>query len=201
MKKTIKNIIRWFFNIVGIITLIILVYLFITIYHGKVPNFFGYHFLRVVSSSMEPAIMEGECIIVKSVDSDKIKIGDIITFHSEDPNILNYLNTHRVNDIVTDKDGSIDFITTGDANDVLDFYMVPEENVLGLYKGKFLGGNLVTKIFEILSNKIVYFIVIILPILICLIESLIDIYIDRDFEDEESQDSDEDETVMENDKT
>ena len=66
--------------------------------------------------------MEGECIIVKSVDSEKIKVGDIITFHSEDPNILNYLNTHRVNDIIVSKDGSIDFITTGDANDVLDFY-------------------------------------------------------------------------------
>lgn len=189
MKRTVKKVIRYFFNIVGLVIFIMMIYLFVTIYQGKVPNFFGYHFLRVVSASMEPAIMEGECIIVKSVKSDKIKIGDIITFHSEDPNILNYLNTHRVNDIVTDEDGSIDFITTGDANDVLDFYMVPEENVLGLYKGKFLGGKLITRIFEMLSNRTVYFIVIILPILICIVESIIDIYIDRNPEEEEGTDS------------
>ncbi len=200
MKRKIKNIIKWFFNSVGIIAFIILVYLFVSIYRGKVPNFFGYHFLRVVSDSMEPAIMEGECIIVKSVDTDEIKVGDIISFHSEDPNILNYLNTHRVNDIVVNRDGTIDFITTGDANDILDFYMVPEENVLGLYQGKFIGGKVVTGIFEMLSNRTVYFVVIILPILICMIESIIDIYIDRDSDEETEESLDDDSEKESNEK-
>ncbi len=174
-KKVIRNI-KIIIDVVGILAIIFLIYLFVTTYRGNVPNIFGYHFLRVVSSSMEPVISEGDCIISKSTDTDKIKKGDIITFFSEDPAIYNYLNTHRVEGIIDNPDGTREFITKGDANKEQDLYSVREEKILGVYVGDVFLGKAISKGFELLSDRKVYFAVVILPILVCLSISIIDVF-------------------------
>ena len=81
---------------------------------------------------MEPSIHEGDYVIIKSIDADKLKVGDIITFYSEDSSIYGMLNTHRIVDI--DENG--DFVTKGDANPYKDSATVKKENVIGIYSGK-----------------------------------------------------------------
>lgn len=158
-------------------------YIFFTVYYGQVPNLFGYHFLRVISTSMTPVINEGECIIVKSIAADQLKVGDIITFHSEDPYIYGYLNTHRIVSIETDENGKSVFHTKGDANSGEDVYTVKENSIIGKYCGELAFGELLTKGLSLLSNKKIYFAVVMMPILLCMISSIISI-IRIIFEDE-----------------
>lgn len=175
MKKRISKIIHFFLDVLFIGFMIIFAYIFITVYQGQVSNLFGYHFLRVISSSMMPVIEEGECIIVKSIHTDELEVGDIITFRSEDPYIYGYLNTHRIVSIDLDEYGNQIFHTKGDANSGEDIYPVKEDKIIGIYCGELLFGKMITKGLLLLSNQKIYFAVIMAPILLCMVSSIISI--------------------------
>ena len=92
---------------------------------------FGFQIYTVMSGSMEPTYHVGSLIYVKSVDTEKLAEGDVITFMADEDTVV----THRVDAIVheTDKDGveTLKFRTKGDANDVADAKLVHYKNVLG----------------------------------------------------------------------
>jgi len=71
--------------------------------------------------SMQPTLHEGDILIVKGVDPEDIKIGDIIVFESSEstPHILpNRTVVHRVIDIKYDeKQGQYLYLTKGDNNE------------------------------------------------------------------------------------
>ncbi|MCJ7560827.1 signal peptidase I, partial [Candidatus Bathyarchaeota archaeon] len=76
----------------------------------------------VYTGSMEPAIPVGGIVVIKPVDSETLKTGDIICFQlSEDTSV-----THRIVNIT---DGGL--VTKGDANDGPDQWTVKKENVIG----------------------------------------------------------------------
>ena len=76
----------------------------------------------VFSGSMEPAIPVGGIVVIKPVDPETLKIGDIICFQLSEPTSI----THRIINI-TDEG----FITKGDANEDPDQWIVKKENVIG----------------------------------------------------------------------
>jgi len=76
----------------------------------------------VYSGSMEPAIPVGGIVIIKPVNPETLKIGDIICFKLSEPTSI----THRIKNI-TDEG----FITQGDANNAPDQWIVKKENVIG----------------------------------------------------------------------
>ena len=57
---------------------------------GTVPYLFGYRILQEDSGSMQPTIPNDTCILVKKPVAEDIRVGDIITFVSDDPRILGY---------------------------------------------------------------------------------------------------------------
>ena len=65
---------------------------------------FGYRFLNVLSSSMEPAIKQGDMIVVRSCAPERVRVGDDITYaaHGFEQDVL---ITHRVVDILTEQNG------------------------------------------------------------------------------------------------
>ena len=82
----------------------------------------------VLSASMEPALPQGALAVTMKVDPDKVKVGDIIAFRSEEnPDIT---TSHRVVEILTDN-GEILFRTKGDANEEADLQLVPSKMVSG----------------------------------------------------------------------
>jgi len=107
-----------------IINLTIIVKSFV--YPDKVPSFMGYKPFIVLSGSMEPAIMTGDIVLDKEVDTDTLKVGDIISYR-EGPNTV---VTHRIKEIKTDG-GSKKFITQGDANNAEDQNPVAASEVEG----------------------------------------------------------------------
>lgn len=136
--------------------------------NGKVPYIFGYRVLQVISDSMTPTISDETCIIIKKVDMEDIKIGDIITFVSEAADIRGYLNTHRVHDIVTDEaTGETLFITKGDAYAQPDLLPVQYEQVAGRYVGELPFGEVLFKGIRFLADRNNYFLIVMLPLFFC----------------------------------
>ena len=100
---------------------------------GKnVVSIFGRSVLVVVTGSMEPTIHEGDYIEIKRTDPSSLKVGDIITFVSNDEDIKGELVTHRI--VGINDDGS--FLTRGDANPIADSAAVRAENIKGRYVGR-----------------------------------------------------------------
>lgn len=126
--------------------------------------------LRVISGSMEPFLEEGDVILIRSVDTRTLKEGDVITFTSEDPNLHGMYNTHRIYDIRVDEETNQEYyLTKGDANQNIDVYPVKPEKVAGVYQREVPGGIYLSKAINFLLDGKNYFLIVILPLLICLI--------------------------------
>lgn len=74
--------------------------------------------LTVLTGSMEPKLPPGTLVVIRPVSADQIGIGDIITFQlrSGEPAVA----THRVVQRIVTDDGTVSFVTKGDANDAAD---------------------------------------------------------------------------------
>lgn len=104
---------------------IILVYL--------VSGFFRYQALVIATGSMRPNINIGDVVIVKKLKDNEIKelkIGDILVYKHESKIIC-----HRIVRIL--KTGKfIYFETKGDNNKSEDYYLIPNEDVIGTTSSK-----------------------------------------------------------------
>lgn len=100
---------------------------------GNVPRVFGYSIMNIVSGSMEDEIPKGSYILIKKVEPEKVKRGDVICFYSTDPQIYGLPNTHRVVEDPINNNGSIEFVTRGDANPINDKETAKGENLIGVY--------------------------------------------------------------------
>lgn len=90
------------------------------------PSILGYKSFTIISGSMQPAINLGDMIVLKSVDENEIKNGDIISFKKGDSII-----THRVIEIDFDENGEKQFITKGDYNNSKDIGIVKYPEIEG----------------------------------------------------------------------
>ena len=87
---------------------------------------FGWRVDVVFSGSMEPELKVGGVVITRPVETEDIKVGDIITFYSP---LSEKLTSHRV--IAVEEGSSFYFQTSGDANEDGDSFIVPAQNVVG----------------------------------------------------------------------
>lgn len=132
-------------KIISIIVLIIILpILFVNIvilidsviHPDEIPGFLGYKPFIVLSGSMKNEINAGDLVLTKEIDSENLKIGDIISFKNDE-----FVVTHRIVDIVNEN-GEKKFITKGDNNDANDPESVKQENIEGIYISKVSGlGN------------------------------------------------------------
>ena len=84
----------------------------------------GLRSLLIRSGSMEPTIMTGDVILIKVMETYGEK--DVVTFKEQGERIV----THRILK-ETEKEGSVEFITKGDANRSIDNDIVKPENIIG----------------------------------------------------------------------
>lgn len=142
LKKTIKKIFSILIYIILIALAILVVRLLINQSKGKPTFVFGYTVMRITSPSMvnkdnpDDGINPGEYILVKQVNANDIKVGDVISFYSTDPNIFGKINTHRVFDI--DTSNGFTFTTKGDNNNIEDSYPVTQSQLIGKKVFKFI---------------------------------------------------------------
>jgi signal peptidase len=87
--------------------------------------FIGGHLSIIMTGSMEPTIPVGSIVIIKKVNPEDIKVGDIITFKAGELTVM-----HRVIDKIVENN-TYYFRTQGDANNVPDPWIVKPEDVYG----------------------------------------------------------------------
>lgn len=165
---------RWIFklfNAAAIALILVSVFVLLSVVltpAGQVPQVLGYSVFRVMTGSMEPEIREDSLLVVQKTPPEDIAPGDVISFFSPDPMLEGAVNTHRVVR-VEKENGRIQFITKGDANVIEDTYPVDASALVGkaVFKSYWLG-----KAVSLLSNPLVFGIIILLPLLIILLMNL-----------------------------
>ena len=91
----------------------------------------GYRSLTVMSGSMTPTLGVGDVVMERQVAPLDVRVGDIVTFR--DSTDQSTLITHRVRSFKV-HDGTVDFVTKGDANNTVERWSIPVDGRLGLVK-------------------------------------------------------------------
>jgi signal peptidase len=91
----------------------------------------GFRSLTVMSGSMEPTLGVGDVVMERQVAPLDVRVGDIVTFR--DPTDQGTLITHRVRSLEV-HDGTVEFVTKGDANNTVEKWQIPATGRLGLAK-------------------------------------------------------------------
>lgn len=121
------------FGLLIILAVLLAVYfgdLFLNVKTGNYnsPLFNGY---VIVSPSMVPTININDAIVIKRENSDRYRIGDIISFYSTEYNRDGIVVTHRIvrKDPVTNSNSN--YLTKGDNNPLPDRSTVSTSNIYG----------------------------------------------------------------------
>lgn len=164
-RKTGSRVFTFIWNIFVKILTIAIVFVSIIIVVQKVTNnqesFLGFRIFRVQTGSMIPKYQIGDVILVKEVDTDKIQIGDDVTYKGNTGTMNGMLVTHRVVDI-EEVDGKRVFHTKGIANNLED-PVISEEQINGVVQTKMY---ILSLICMLLNNKYVFYFCGILPLTI-----------------------------------
>ncbi|MCL2301205.1 MAG: signal peptidase I [Firmicutes bacterium] len=134
-----------------------------------VPSIFGISPLFVMSGSMAPAIKLDDLIFFKPVNTDDLKIGDIIIYAP--PENSRYVVTHRIVSILYDEDNRRVFLTKGDNNTDIDTAPVDTDQVLGIYFARIPRIGKLVEWFIIRPNGVV--ICVALPLVLFLVIDLL----------------------------
>lgn len=114
-----------------------------------VPKLAGVDPYIVLSGSMEPKYPVGSVVYVKAVETDKIKVGEVITFYLTDQTTV----THRVTAINKEEQT---FQTKGDANNKEDKSPVAFRDVIGVPVLQIPKLGILAKKLNTSSGKILY---------------------------------------------
>ena len=140
-------------NVISVVILVLLVafvtYTLASRIMGKTPSVFGNYIFRVSSDSMEPTLMVGDVVLVRSAEAEDIQKGDIITYKSKDGSMYGREVTHRVVDGPYYKDRKCYFQTKGDAVGAPLDKVITYDQVVGKYV-RTLG--LISKFFGFIST-------------------------------------------------
>lgn len=103
-----------------------------------VPSFGSRIPMIILTDSMYPEIQSGDLIILKQEDGGEVQVGDVICFFDPEGNGVTTV-THRVQEITTDENGGLAWVTKGDANNAEDRVLVPAEKLVGVYTTRIPG--------------------------------------------------------------
>ena len=103
----------------------------------EVPSLGGVFPMIVLTDSMYPEIAAGDLIICNTLEPDEVRTGDVISFFDPMGSGTSIV-THRVLEI-TEEDGQLAYRTKGDNNNAEDQVLVPEKNLVGIYRSRIPG--------------------------------------------------------------
>jgi signal peptidase len=106
-------------------TLLFVFVLFIAVIAIVIPKIASAVPLTVLTQSMEPSLPPGTIVVVKPIDPEKIKIGDVITYQIKpgEPDVI----THRVIGITHSTVNGLSFTLKGDNNSDADPAVIPAQ--------------------------------------------------------------------------
>lgn len=149
-----------------ILAVLLCLYVVIQVLSNGYVSFGGFMMFRVVTGSMEPTISVGALLVTQQVDIESIRLDDIICFRTQEAEIWGKVVTHRVVGVYEGLDGSPLLETKGDANLVMDGYLVNRGNFVGKvvwYTGE---NSVLNSIFSFFTNKVGFLGCIVFPCLL-----------------------------------
>ena len=144
------------------VILVILIYNIILIFISAENDgieLFGYRAYVITSDSMEPAINNGDAIVVKNCEEEDLQTGDVITFEQNQEVI-----THRIQKIEEDQTtNEKTYITKGDNNNIEDSENIKFSAIIGkcILTIPYLGN-----IISVLENKLIVLIIILIILIL-----------------------------------
>lgn len=134
-EKKKKSIFKILINVLRIVFFAILILFILVVCLQRFSNnrisFFNYRMFTVISGSMEPRYKIGDVLVAKSVEADKIKIGDTVSYLGKTGGFTNKVITHEVKEINKDENGKYLFHTQGLTN-VIEDPIVGEDQLYGV---------------------------------------------------------------------
>lgn len=133
----------------------------------------GARIFNVATGSMVPKYEVGDILISKTVDLDKIKVGDDVVYLGNKDSFAGKVVTHEVIEI-EEENGQYKFHTKGIANDTED-PVVSGSQIYGviIYKVKIL-----SFISKIIANIYAFYFFIFLPLTVLIVTKIREIYLD-----------------------
>lgn len=95
-----------------------------------IPAILGMSPLVVLSGSMSGTFETNALIVIQDVDAENLEVGDVICYLIEGTAV-----THRITQVTEDEEGTLAYVTQGDANDSEDNYYVYADAIEGQYIG------------------------------------------------------------------
>lgn len=130
-KKSIGEIIGDIIYLIIIIPLLIitlsLTYQSIT-EPDKVPDIFGYKLFMILDENMEETLEYGDLIITRNINTDELKIGNIVAFR----NASNTVTIHKIEEISETEEHSKIFMMKVQENEADDTRNAKEEKIEGI---------------------------------------------------------------------
>lgn len=169
MKKAFNIIKTTFVWLVVLLAVSMMVFtvISVTTFNRNDRNIFGYKMYIVNTDSMAATDFNaGDLILVKEVDPNTLKEGDIITFMSQDPDSFGETITHKIRRLTTDAQGNPGFITYGTTTNVDDETIVTFPYILGKYESRIPALGM---FFNFLKTTPGYFVCIFTPFMLIII--------------------------------
>ena len=159
------SVIKKIWKALGTIITILIIFISLIIVVQRVTDnekaFLGFRLFRVQTGSMIPKYQIGDVILVLKKDTNKIEVGEDVTYLGKSGQMKGKIVTHRVIEI-EEIDGKKAFHTQGIANTKED-PIVYAEQINGIVLGRI---NVLTWICNGLTNKYVFYFCGIIPITI-----------------------------------
>ena len=169
MKKVmniIKTTLVWLVVLLAV-SMMIFTVVSVTTFNRNDRDLFGYKMYIVNSDSMAKTDFDaGDLILVKEVNPNTLKVGDIITFMSQDTESFGETVTHKIRKLTTDADGNPGFVTYGTTTGVDDEKVVTFPFILGKYQTAL---PKVGTFFQFLKTPQGYIVCILIPFLLLII--------------------------------
>ena len=128
---------------------------------------FGYRAFVVLTDSMEKTdFAAGDLVLIKDVDPQTLKEGDIIAFTSRNEASYGKTITHKIRRLTTDAEGIPGFVTYGTTTDTDDETVVTYPFVIGKYEGRV---PKVGKFFQFLKSTPGYIVCILIPFMVLIL--------------------------------
>lgn len=160
--KIVKGILRTISIIIEILILFIVTIILVQRFTNNDKAFLGLRIFNVATGSMEPSLNVGDIILSKEIDSNKIKVGDVIVYKGNKMDLNGKIITHKVIEIETAENGELLFHTKGIAN-VVEDPIVKESQIYGTV---ICSSPILSSLFKVIGNRYVLYFCVILPIII-----------------------------------
>lgn len=188
MKKTlniVKNIFVWLLVVLAVCMMLFTV-VSVSTFDRSDRSLFGFKAFIVLSDSMKATDFDtGDLVLVKEVDPQTLKEGDIISYTSQNTSNYGETVTHKIRRLTTDANGNPGFVTYGTTTNTDDETVVTYPYILGKYSCHIPKIGL---FFQFLKSTPGYIICILIPFLILiLIEGLRCVKLFRIYKNEQMQ--------------